>query len=50
LDAIHVATAASISAELGVLITHDRRMTAGARHSGTRTPDESDVLARHGHI
>ena len=31
LDAIHLATAASITAELGALITFDRRMLAGAQ-------------------
>jgi uncharacterized protein len=30
LDAIHLATAASIRADLGVLITYDRRMLADA--------------------
>ena len=34
LDAIHLATAASITAELGVLITYDRRMIADAQIIG----------------
>jgi uncharacterized protein len=34
LDAIHLATAASIAAELEVLITYDRRMLADARTLG----------------
>lgn len=34
LDAIHLATAASISAELGALITYDRRMLADAEALG----------------
>lgn len=34
LDAIHLATAASILAELGALITYDHRMIAEARSLG----------------
>jgi uncharacterized protein len=34
LDAIHLATAASITADLGVLITYDRRMLADAQAMG----------------
>jgi uncharacterized protein len=34
LDVIHLATAASISAELGVLITYDRRMLTDAQAIG----------------
>ncbi|WP_270039349.1 type II toxin-antitoxin system VapC family toxin [Solirubrobacter ginsenosidimutans] len=34
LDAIHLATAASITAELGVLITYDRRMLADGQGIG----------------
>lgn len=34
LDAIHLATAASISADLGALITYDRRMLSDAQALG----------------
>lgn len=34
LDAIHVATAQSLGAELGVLITYDRRMLVAAESAG----------------
>ena len=34
LDAIHLSTAASITADLGVLITYDRRMLVDAQSIG----------------
>jgi uncharacterized protein len=36
LDALHLATALSLGAELGVLLTYDHRMLAAARAAGLR--------------
>jgi len=34
LDAVHLATALSLTARLGTVVTYDRRMTEAAQHLG----------------
>ena len=37
LDAIHLATAQQLGSDLALLVTHDDRVLAAARHLGIRT-------------